>query len=85
MRCARRYFYTKVLKVDEPGSIYLDIGSIFHGVMQRVVPVGASSDELRALLETGDFVPPSTTPSPKTWTTRARGFGTSRACTCATW
>jgi hypothetical protein len=54
-RCARLYFYTKVLKVDEPGSIYLDIGSIFHGVMQRVVPVGASNDEVRALLGTGDF------------------------------
>jgi len=56
-RCARKFFYTRVLRVPEPGSIYLQIGSVFHGVLKRVIPVGASGDEVRALLRSGDFTP----------------------------
>jgi hypothetical protein len=55
MRCARQYFYTKVLYVEEPGSIYLDIGKIFHGVMKRALTEDLRGDEVRARLETGDF------------------------------
>ncbi len=55
MRCARQYFYTKVLRIEEPGSIYMDIGSTFHGVMQRALEDGMSSEEVKSRLETGDF------------------------------
>lgn len=55
MRCARKYFYAKVLRIEEPGSIYLEIGNVFHGVMNRLVPVGADGDAVRAVLRSGDF------------------------------
>lgn len=54
-RCERKFLYAKLFRIDEPGSIYMQIGNVFHGVMKRVVRAGADGDEVRAALRAGEF------------------------------
>jgi hypothetical protein len=54
-RCERKFLYSKVLRIDEPGSIYMDIGNVFHGVMKRIIPAGADGDSVRAILRSGEY------------------------------
>ncbi len=54
-RCERKFFYAKVLRIDEPGSIYMDIGNVFHGVMTRIITPGDDGDRVRAILASGDY------------------------------
>ena len=53
--CERKFFFQRVLRIDEPGSIYLTIGRVFHDVLKELIPVGATGDEVRAVLA-GDRV-----------------------------
>jgi hypothetical protein len=54
-RCARKFFYAKVLRIPEPGSIYLDVGNVLHGTLKRIIEPGTDGDTVRAQLESGDF------------------------------
>ncbi len=54
-RCERKFFYAKVLRIDEPGSIYMDIGNVFHAVMKRVIQNGDDGDAVRASLRSGEY------------------------------
>jgi CRISPR/Cas system-associated exonuclease Cas4 (RecB family) len=49
-RCARQFFYRNVLKLDEPESIYLRVGSLVHDALKEIIPEGATRDEIRAAL-----------------------------------
>jgi RecB family exonuclease len=49
-RCPRQFFYRKVLKLDEPESIYLRVGSLVHDALKEIIPVGSTGDEVRAAL-----------------------------------
>jgi len=49
-RCERKFFFQRVLRIEEPGSIYLTIGSVFHEVLKQIVKVGMTGDEVRAAL-----------------------------------
>ncbi|HEX6789697.1 MAG TPA: PD-(D/E)XK nuclease family protein, partial [Candidatus Krumholzibacteria bacterium] len=48
--CERKFFFQRILRIDEPGSIYLEVGSVFHEVLKELIPVGANSGEVRAAL-----------------------------------
>ena len=50
-RCARQFFYREILDIDEPESIYLQIGSLVHEALKEIIPPGATGDEVRAALE----------------------------------
>ncbi len=49
-RCPRQFFYRKVLKLDEPESIYLRVGNLVHKALNEIIPAGSSGDEVRAAL-----------------------------------
>ena len=49
--CQRKFFFQRILRIAEPGSIYLEIGNVFHEVLKDLVPVGATGDEVRAVLQ----------------------------------
>jgi len=49
--CERKFFYQRILRIDEPGSIYLTIGRVFHEVLKHLIPVNANGEEVRAALE----------------------------------
>lgn len=49
-RCERKFFFQRVLRIEEPGSIYLTIGSLFHDVLKEIVKVDMTGDEVRAAL-----------------------------------
>jgi hypothetical protein len=48
--CERKFFFQRVLRIDDPANIYLTIGRVFHDVLKELIPVGASGDEVRAVL-----------------------------------
>ncbi len=50
-RCARQFFYRNVLKIDEPESIYLRVGSLVHDALKEIIPPGATGDDVRAALQ----------------------------------
>ncbi len=50
-RCARKFFYSSVLKIKEPESIYLQVGSLVHEALKEIIPAGATGDEVRAALQ----------------------------------
>ena len=54
-RCERKFFYAKVLRIAEPGSIYMDIGNVFHAVMKRIITAGSDGDAVRAALRSGEY------------------------------
>jgi CRISPR/Cas system-associated exonuclease Cas4 (RecB family) len=49
-RCARQFYYEKVLKIGEKESIYLQIGELVHDALKEIVKLGATRDEVRAAL-----------------------------------
>jgi len=49
-RCERQFFYRNILKIDEPESIYLRVGSMVHEALREIIPVGASGGDVRAAL-----------------------------------
>jgi hypothetical protein len=49
-RCPRQFFYRNVLKIDEPESIYLRVGSLVHVALKEIIPPGATGDDVRAAL-----------------------------------
>jgi RecB family exonuclease len=49
-RCARQFFYEKVLKIGEPESIYLRVGELVHEALKEIVTPGATRDEVCAAL-----------------------------------
>ncbi len=49
-RCPRQFFYRNVLRLEEPESIYLRVGSLVHEALKEIIPVGATGDEVRAAL-----------------------------------
>ena len=49
-RCERKFFFQRVLRIEEPGSIYLTIGSLFHDVLKEIVKVDMTGEEVRAAL-----------------------------------
>ncbi len=49
-RCPRQFFYRNVLRLDEPESIYLRVGSMVHEALRQIIPPGATGDEVRAAL-----------------------------------
>ena len=49
-RCARQFFYRNVLRIDEPESIYLRVGSLVHEALKEIIQPGATRDEIRAAL-----------------------------------
>jgi CRISPR/Cas system-associated exonuclease Cas4 (RecB family) len=44
--CARKYFYAKVLKVEEEETIYLTYGSLFHSLLQQICEDNRTYGEL---------------------------------------
>jgi superfamily I DNA/RNA helicase/RecB family exonuclease len=50
-RCARQFFYEKVLNIARPDSIYLRVGSMVHEALREIIPPGATRDEVRAALK----------------------------------
>ena len=48
--CERKFFFQRVLRIEDPSNIYLTIGRVFHDVLKELIPVGASGDEVRAAL-----------------------------------
>ncbi len=46
--CQRRFFYEKVLRLDDATSIYMTVGTVFHEVMHRTVAPGMGRDEVIA-------------------------------------
>lgn len=50
-RCARQFFYRNVLRMQEPESIYLRVGSLVHEALREIIPPGATRDEVRAALK----------------------------------
>jgi len=48
--CPRRFFYEKLLRVDDSSSIYMTVGLLFHDVMKRLVQPGMARDEVIAAL-----------------------------------
>ncbi len=49
-RCARQFFYRKVLKLEEPESIYLRVGSLVHEALNEIITTGSTGEEVRAAL-----------------------------------
>jgi len=49
--CGRKFFYSKLLSIKDPSTIYMAIGNAFHNVMKRLAQPGMSGDEVRAALE----------------------------------
>lgn len=49
-RCPRQFFYRQVLKIKEPDSIYLQVGSLVHDALKEIIPSGATGDQVRAAL-----------------------------------
>ena len=49
-RCARQFFYRNVLKLEEPESVYLRVGTLVHDALKEIIPPGATRDEVRAAL-----------------------------------
>ena len=49
-RCERQFFYRNILKMQEPESIYLKVGSLVHDALREIIPPGATGDEVRAAL-----------------------------------
>jgi hypothetical protein len=48
--CERKFFFQRVLRIDDPANIYLTIGRVFHDVLKELIPVGANGDQVRAAL-----------------------------------
>ncbi len=49
-RCERQFFYRNILKIEEPESIYLRVGSMVHEALREIIPAGARGDDIRAAL-----------------------------------
>jgi CRISPR/Cas system-associated exonuclease Cas4 (RecB family) len=49
-RCPRQFFYRNVLKIDEPESIYLRVGTLVHDALREIISPGATGDDVRAAL-----------------------------------
>ena len=49
-RCPRQFFYRQVLKIKEPESIYLRVGSLVHDALNEIIAPGATGDEIRVAL-----------------------------------
>jgi hypothetical protein len=49
-RCPRQFFYRNVLKIKEPESIYLRVGSLVHDALKEIIPPNATGDEVRDAL-----------------------------------
>jgi CRISPR/Cas system-associated exonuclease Cas4 (RecB family) len=49
-RCERKFFFQRVLRIEEPGSIYLTIGNLFHDVLKQLVKVDMTGDDVRVAL-----------------------------------
>jgi hypothetical protein len=45
-QCARKFFYTKVMRMPQDKSMYLTIGSLFHEVMEALCRDSVSRDDL---------------------------------------
>lgn len=50
-RCARQFFYHNVLKIEEPESIYLRVGTLVHDALKEIIKPDATGDEVRAALQ----------------------------------
>jgi superfamily I DNA/RNA helicase len=50
-RCPRQFFYRNILKIKEPESIYLRVGTLVHEALKEIIPPGATGDEVRAALQ----------------------------------
>lgn len=48
--CERKFFFLRVLRIDEPKNIYLIIGGLFHEVLRELVQVKMTGDDVRAAL-----------------------------------
>lgn len=49
-RCERQFFYRNVLRMKEPESIYLKVGTLVHDALKEIIRPGAARDEVRAAL-----------------------------------
>jgi hypothetical protein len=48
--CERKFFFQRILRIEDPGSIYLTIGSVFHEVLKELLKPDMDGDAVRAAL-----------------------------------